>query len=105
MKNRWFMISLIILTIASLLLAACGGTQTTTAPQEQAQEEAAPSQAEPEEEAEVEAVEEAEPAAETGPEPVTISLARFFGDCDDTTDGVTDVSQATTECEVIQKLF
>ncbi len=32
---------------------------------------------------------------------VTVSLARFFGDCDDTTQGVTDVSQATTECEVI----
>jgi multiple sugar transport system substrate-binding protein len=35
---------------------------------------------------------------------VTISLARFFGDCDDTTQGVTDVKQATTECEVIQIL-
>jgi len=35
---------------------------------------------------------------------VTIELARFFGDCDDTTQGVTDVSQATTECEVIQIL-
>jgi len=37
-------------------------------------------------------------------EEVTISLARFFGDCDDTTEGVTDVSQATSECEVIQIL-
>lgn len=35
-------------------------------------------------------------------EEVTIELARFFGDCDDTTEGVTDVSQATSECEVIQ---
>ncbi len=35
---------------------------------------------------------------------VTISLARFFGDCDDTTQGVTDVKQATSECEVIQIL-
>jgi multiple sugar transport system substrate-binding protein len=35
---------------------------------------------------------------------ITIDLARFFGDCDDTTQGVTDVSQATTECEVIQIL-
>ncbi|NBF41127.1 MAG: extracellular solute-binding protein, partial [Spirochaetes bacterium] len=33
-----------------------------------------------------------------------LRLARFFGDCDDTTEGVTDVSQATTECEVIQIL-
>lgn len=37
-------------------------------------------------------------------EEVTISLARFFGDCDDTTEGVTDVAEATSECEVIQIL-
>lgn len=43
--------------------------------------------------------------AEGGAEGVTVlKLARFFGDCDDTTEGVTDVSQATTECEVIQIL-
>jgi len=35
---------------------------------------------------------------------VDLSMARFFGDCDDTTEGVTDVSEATTECEVIQIL-
>jgi multiple sugar transport system substrate-binding protein len=34
----------------------------------------------------------------------TLTLARFFGDCGDTTEGVTDVSQATSECEVIQIL-
>lgn len=34
----------------------------------------------------------------------TLTLARFFGDCDDTTQGVTDVNQATNECEVIQIL-
>jgi len=40
----------------------------------------------------------------TSGEQVTIKLARFFGDCDDTTEGVTDVSLATSECEVIQIL-
>jgi multiple sugar transport system substrate-binding protein len=35
---------------------------------------------------------------------VTVSLARFFGDCDDATQGVTDVKQATSECEVIEIL-
>lgn len=35
---------------------------------------------------------------------VTLDLARFFGDCDESTQGVTDVSLATTECEVIQIL-
>ncbi len=34
----------------------------------------------------------------------TIQLARFFGDCEDATEGVTDVSQAVGECEVIQIL-
>jgi multiple sugar transport system substrate-binding protein len=34
----------------------------------------------------------------------TIKMARFFGDCDDTTKGVTDVAKATNECETIQIL-
>ncbi len=37
-------------------------------------------------------------------DPLTIELARFFGDCEDSTLGVTDVLQATSECEVIQIL-
>jgi multiple sugar transport system substrate-binding protein len=37
-------------------------------------------------------------------EGTSIKLARFFGDCDETTSGVTDVSEATSECEVIQIL-
>lgn len=35
-------------------------------------------------------------------EGTTITLARFFGDCNETTDGVTDMEMATTECEAIQ---
>ena len=35
---------------------------------------------------------------------VSIEMARFFGDCEDSTLGVTDVTQATSECEVIQIL-
>lgn len=34
----------------------------------------------------------------------TITLARFFGDCNETADGVTDIAEATTECEAIQIL-
>src|SRR3712207_4485063 len=34
----------------------------------------------------------------------TIKLARFFGDCDNTTTGVTDVTKAKSECEAIQIL-
>lgn len=33
-----------------------------------------------------------------------ITMARFFGDCDDTTQGVVDVAKAGTECEAIQIL-
>lgn len=69
--------------IASLALvaAACGGTDDTGA---------APAPA---------------PAPGAGSAgDVTITFARFFGDCDDTTEGVTDVSLATSECEVIQIL-
>ncbi|MGV8845297.1 extracellular solute-binding protein [Tessaracoccus sp.] len=34
----------------------------------------------------------------------TISLARMFGDCEETTTGVTDTAKATNECEAIQIL-
>jgi len=51
----------------------------------------------------VDATSDSTEAASTSEE-VTISLARFFGDCDDTTEGVTDVKLATSECEVIQIL-
>ncbi len=33
-----------------------------------------------------------------------LRLARFFGDCEDSTKGVTDVAKATNECEAIQIL-
>ena len=33
-----------------------------------------------------------------------LRLARFFGDCEETTQGVTDVAKATNECETIQIL-
>lgn len=42
--------------------------------------------------------------AEDTVEPLSVELARFFGDCEDATLGVTDVSQAASECEVIQIL-
>lgn len=86
MKSRWY--TLIVLMIAgALMLAACGAQ-----PEEQQSSSASESSS---------SGEEAAPAASG---PVSISMARFFGDCDDSTAGVTDVSQASTECEVIQIL-
>lgn len=84
-KKILFVLSFLVIT--SMMLAACGSQQVEEPAEEPAAEE--------------EAVTEEEEAAAT---PVTIKLARFFGDCDDTTEGVTDVSKATTECEVIQIL-
>ncbi len=78
-KNLW---KVVLFSLLVLLLVACGGNEAPAI--EQADGEA--------------------PAAEEMAEPVTITLARFFGDCDDTTAGVTDVKQATSECEVIQIL-
>jgi multiple sugar transport system substrate-binding protein len=90
MRRKWFSLVSVLL-LATLLVVACGSTpEPTEAPKPT--EEAKP-------------VEEAQPTEEpAAAEPVTLNLARFFGDCDDTTAGVTDVSKATTECEVIQIL-
>ena len=78
---------LLLLVVFTLLAAACGGdddAETTSAPSGDDGTETT--------------------AAAGGGEDITIEIARFFGDCDDTTQGVTDVSQATSECEVIQIL-
>ena len=82
--------TLLLVLFAALLLVACGGGDE------------APAADEPD--AEAPAGEEAPTDEEEMAEPVTITLARFFGDCDDTTAGVTDVKQATSECEVVQIL-
>lgn len=89
----------LVIGLMALALPACGGGGEESAPAEEPAAEA-PAAEEPAGEAAEAPAEEGEMAAE----PVTISLARFFGDCDDTTDGVTDVAQATSECEVIQIL-
>jgi multiple sugar transport system substrate-binding protein len=86
MNRKWLPL-FVMMIIAVLVLASCGG-QEAAAPQE-----AAPAQSG-----------DAGAASEESVGPVTIKLARFFGDCDDSTAGVTDVSQATNECEVVQIL-
>jgi multiple sugar transport system substrate-binding protein len=84
MKSKWFSLVSMLLVVASLVVACGPAVEPTEAP---------------------EPAEEAQPTEEPeAPEAVTIKLARFFGDCDDSTAGVTDVSKATTECEVIQIL-
>ena len=51
-----------------------------------------------------ESAEAGDAAEAAGEDDTVISLARFFGDCDESTEGVTDVAEATDECEVIQIL-
>lgn len=88
MKYRWITMTFVLFVIGSVALAACGGS---AAPAQTGSESAGSEAA-------------AAPAEAAAPAGVTLKLARFFGDCDDSTAGVTDVSQATTECEVIQIL-
>lgn len=52
----------------------------------------------------IDPLEEQQELAQDDTGSLTVELSRFFGDCEDTTLGVTDVSQAATECEVIQIL-
>ena len=77
-------------------MTACGGDDDSAEPADEPAEEPAADgslprtrQRQPE-----------EPAASD--DDVVLQFARFFGDCDEDVSGVTDVSQATTECEVIQ---
>ncbi|MGD8244832.1 MAG: extracellular solute-binding protein [Anaerolineae bacterium] len=84
MRSKWFSLVSVLLGVMMLVVACGPAAEPTEAP---------------------EPIEEEQPAEEVAaPEDVTIKLARFFGDCDDSTAGVTDPSEATTECEVIQIL-
>ncbi len=80
--RRLFRITGLLLALA-LIAAACGGDDSD-APDDDGSDDGA--------------------AAASDGEETEITLARFFGDCDESTEGVTDVSEATTECEVIQIL-
>jgi multiple sugar transport system substrate-binding protein len=73
-----------LLLVLALVVSACGGGNGgAEGPPEEVSEEAG----------------EAAAGGDT-----VITLARFFGDCDESTEGVTDVAEATDECEVIQIL-
>lgn len=84
-RKKWYYLFLTAL-LTSLILVACGGGSAGS----ETDESTGNSQ---------------DTAASTNSgEVITLDMARFFGDCDDSTAGVTDVSQATSECEVIQIL-
>jgi multiple sugar transport system substrate-binding protein len=84
-KKRWLSITSLLLALA-LVASACGNGDDGTTGNGTTDDGATDGGAAP------------------SGDDVTIQLARFFGDCDESTAGVTDVSQATSECEVIQIL-
>lgn len=87
--TRWRLLA--VAGVVGLLAAACGGG-TSGVPT------AADGDGSEADGAAAAGVVDADPSGQA------LDLARFFGDCDDTTQGVTDVAEATSECEVVQIL-
>ncbi|WP_019147088.1 type 2 periplasmic-binding domain-containing protein [Timonella senegalensis] len=79
------------LAAAAMLLAACGGGTS-----------GAPEGGSPEGNKDLNAAIKAVTADEL--KGTTITMSRMFGDCEETTQGVTDTAKATSECEAIQIL-
>ena len=91
--------SLAVLAAFGLTASACGSDDDDAEPADEPTEESA---GEPADEPTEESADE--PADDVAGDEVVLQFARFFGDCAEDVAGVTDVSQATTECEVIQIL-
>ncbi len=92
----------LLLAVLSLIAASCGDSGDTAADDvaESTEEDGGDSassddDAEPSDESDG-----GDEAAST--DEIVLQFARFFGDCTEDVAGVTDVSQATSECEVIQ---
>ncbi len=83
MNHRPGLVATATTAVAALVLSSCG-LVTTREPVDLAQE--------------------AKAIEQDSVSPGVVELARFFGDCEDTTSGVTDVSTAANECEVVQIL-
>ncbi len=91
--------SLAVLAALALTASACGGDDDDAEPADEPTEESA---GEPADEPTEESADE--PADDVAGDDVVLQFARFFGDCAEDVADVTDVSQATTECEAIQIL-
>ena len=90
---------LLALVALALVAAACGSDDTSSDGAAETTTEATSddSGAEP-------ADDGTDDSSSSPDEAVVLRFARFFGDCTEDVAGVTDVTQATTECEVIQIL-
>lgn len=90
MSSRKIAVTLASFASFALILSGCGAGGTTPAGSEQG--------------GSGDLMESIAAVTDEQLEGTTIELARFFGDCEESTDGVTDLSQAGTECEAIQIL-
>lgn len=81
---------------SALLLTACGTGTGSTDP--------AATTGDDGEAAETDLIEQIKAVTAEELDGTTIDLARMFGDCEETTAGVTDTDQAASECEAIQIL-
>ncbi len=107
LKQRRFTVVSIIILLA-LLLAACSSSeqpQEATQPEVVEEEASQPAEETAEEEVAEEAVKEEAMEEEAMAEPITITLNRFFGSCEDEYAGVTDLSQAVGECGIMTVLL
>jgi multiple sugar transport system substrate-binding protein len=89
---------LLLLAAFSLIAAACGSDDDDTSSDDQTEEQDSGDSGSDD----GGGSDDGEDAA--GGEEITLQFARFFGDCAEDVSGVTDVAQATSECEVIQIL-
>lgn len=78
--------------VAALLLSACGGTSGTPETPSTGGDQTAG------------AATAIKDVSDADLEGTKITLGRMFGDCEETTQGVTDTDKATSECEAIQIL-
>ncbi len=92
-----------LLAAFALVAAACGdAADTDEGTVDEATEAVDEATGDADEASDADASSEDDSEAAASADDVVLRFARFFGDCEEDVAGVTDVSQATSECEVIQ---
>jgi multiple sugar transport system substrate-binding protein len=93
-NSPWRLLIMLVAVLA-LVVAACGGDDDSS-------DDAASEETEAADDSGSEETTDDSGSDEGSGDDIVLAFARFFGDCEEDVAGVTDVSQATTECEVIQ---
>ncbi len=95
---------LLILAAFALVAAACGSDGSSDNASDSGAESSDDSGAESSDDGADDSSDDGADDSSAMAEDVVLQFARFFGDCAEDVTGVTDVTQATTECEVVQIL-